>query len=100
MIAEEVPPDSGITTGKECIDRLMARVSQSGLTADRKVHEVKLSSKGFWQQDLAGTLSGAPVYESVFFTQTQGYALGFILMAQDEQARGIMLQALEQVKFF
>ena len=65
MIAEELPFDSGITTGKDCIDRLIARMSQAGLEPDGKCH-----------------------------------ALGFILTARDEQARGVMLQALEKVKFF
>ena len=100
MIAEPLPSDSGITTGKECIDRLLARMSHAGLNPDGKVHEVKLSNIAFFQQDLAGSLAGARVYESVFFTQTKGYAVGFILTAQDEQARGIMLLALEKVKFF
>lgn len=73
-------------------------MSHTGLNPEGKVHDVKLSNTTFFQQDLAGSLSGAPACESVFFTQTRPYALGFILIAQDEQARGIMLQALEKVK--
>jgi hypothetical protein len=99
--AEELASDSGISSGQDCAARLAERLKKDRFTAVGDAKEVQLSGVSFVRQDFKGTSSaGSPLYESAFFTVSKGYAVGFILVAPNEQMRGLMLETLGKLTIF
>jgi hypothetical protein len=101
VVAEELPPHSEVTNGKDCVLKLAEHLKKAHYAPVGDPKEMQISKQSFFRQDLKGTnSSGAPVFQSSIFAVTQGHALGFILVAPSQLVLNNMLGTLAKVEFF
>jgi hypothetical protein len=101
LVANDNASHPEITSGKEAVVLLTEKMKQRHYTPMGAPQELKLSGQSFFRQDMKATNSaGVPVYQSMVFTVTKGYALGFLLVSPTKPLLDSMLGTLDSFKFY
>jgi hypothetical protein len=101
LVAEDVSSNPQITSGKDCVLKLAEHLKKARYTPVGEPAEMQISGRTFFRQDMKGTTSaGASVYQSVIFTLTGGYAVGFTLISPNRSMLTNMMSTLNTTQFY
>jgi hypothetical protein len=101
LVAEDMSPDPEVKSGKEWVLKLAETAKRARYAPVGDPTELQIGGKIFFRQDLKGkSSSGEPVYQSAVFTTLRGYALGFLVVAPNQQMLKNSLASLGNVVFF
>jgi hypothetical protein len=101
LVAEDPASHPGISSGKEYVLQLAEDLKKDNYASLGDPQEVQLGGRSFFRLDLKGkTSSGSTAYQTVVFSLSKGYALGFILLAPNEKMLARMAGTLDKVEFF
>ena len=101
LVAEDVSSNPQITSSKDCVLKLAEHLKKAHYTPVGEPREIQISGRTFFRQDMKGTSSaGAPVYQSVVFTLTGGYAVGFTLISPNQSILTNMVGTLKTTQFY
>ena len=99
VIAEKVDFAPGITNGKDYLLNLRAILRKTGTQVLLKEPmEYHFGGSQFFRDDYAVNVNGVTVVEAFFSTVTNGYALGFIFMGENQKSVDEMAKAMETLE--
>ena len=100
VVAEKLPSDSPVQTGKDCSLKLTEYLQENGYSVLGKASEVQIGDHTFFRQDLKGNSRTGAVYESLVYTTMRGYAIGIVFMAPNQQMLETTVSTLRNFTFF
>ena len=100
VVAEKLPPDSGVQTGKDCSLKLSEYLEGKGYSLLGKAGELQIGEHTFSRQDLRGNSKTGAVYEALMYTTMRGYTIGIILVAPSQQMLETTANTLRGFSFF
>jgi len=100
VLAENVSFAPGIQTGKDYILNLEQVLASSQLHVHYEGEPVEESLDGidFYRQDLTMEVANKTIFEKIYCTRMKGYAVSFILVAQNKDAVEEVAKSLASVR--
>ena len=99
-VAEKLPPDGTVRNGTECAAALSEYLQKTGYSLVGGQSELQIGGTSFSRQDLKGTTRSGALYQSLMYTTLRGYAVGFIVIAPNEEVLTATVNAVKRFNFF
>jgi hypothetical protein len=100
VLAEDVTPAPGITSGREYLLNVSLILVKTGaqLVQDKPEQQV-FSGHQFFRQDYRVEVNGVLVHQAMITTVSKGYALTFIFLAADKNTADEFVRTMDTLKF-
>lgn len=100
LLAEDVSFDPALASGKDVVLKLAGRLTAFHYVPAKDAVEIQIGGRTFFRQDLKQTASGSGApHETLVFSVVRRYALGFVLIAPNQQVLESMVSGLNKLEF-
>ena len=100
LTAEEVPPHSEVTSGKDAVLQITEKLKKNRYTPVGKLEQFTIGTREFFRQDMKGKSEGADSYQSAVYTVDRGYYVGFIFTSPSQSLLTNMVATVKKIQYF